>query len=458
VSETAIIDARSVAPGDLIIAANVRADTKVDKTFVASIKQHGVIVPIIVEENGDRLEVLDGQRRTIAAVEAGLAAVPVIVQQHRIDSSVRLIEQLVVNDHREELSDAEHTHAFTQLSLFGVSADSIARKTNLPKKRVQLALNVGASEVAGKAMTEHQLSLDQAAVVLEFEDDAEEVAELTASAAAGRFDHVAAEIRARRHEARLISDAQAKLEAAGVQAWMGEIDFSQNRAGNAKHLAYLRDEHGKALTEKNHVDCPYRAVALQLAYQWAGNGREPYVSSEEVCTDWKAAGHTDAYANTSASTSKPEKGSPEAEQLAAERRLVRENNKLWLPATEVRLAFIKDLLQGSEAPAEWERFVAQHCATMYNPTEATAIAKKLLGTADAESLGTWLQASPRKGPHVLVALSLAWYENQYEFSKSGWRSNVAKPYLVQLSKWGYPLSELEERVVQGTASKVEASK
>src|SRR5690606_15146060 len=111
----------------------------------SSIRQHGVLVPIIATENADgQLEVIDGQRRTIAAVEAGLATVPVIVTT-RTDDTARIIAQLVVNDHRASLTEVEHAAAFKQLALFGVSADAIARKTNVPRKRVELAINVAQS-------------------------------------------------------------------------------------------------------------------------------------------------------------------------------------------------------------------------------------------------------------------------------------------------------------------------
>ena len=62
---------RQIAPGDLLIDTNVRTDTALDKPFQASIKAHGVLVPIVgIEDEDGRVHVRSGQRRTLAAREA----------------------------------------------------------------------------------------------------------------------------------------------------------------------------------------------------------------------------------------------------------------------------------------------------------------------------------------------------------------------------------------------------
>ncbi len=67
-------------PATLTVDTNVRKDAGLTPEFVASIKEHGVLVPVV----GHRTEtgtvhVLMGQRRTLAAVEVGLATIPVHV-------------------------------------------------------------------------------------------------------------------------------------------------------------------------------------------------------------------------------------------------------------------------------------------------------------------------------------------------------------------------------------------
>jgi ParB family chromosome partitioning protein len=67
-------------PRDLLVDVNIRTDARLDKDFVASIKDFGVLVPIIaVRTAAGDVRVRFGHRRTLAAIEADLATVPVEV-------------------------------------------------------------------------------------------------------------------------------------------------------------------------------------------------------------------------------------------------------------------------------------------------------------------------------------------------------------------------------------------
>src|SRR6478752_1415349 len=69
-----------VDPTTLIIGDNVRAAAHLDRQFLASLREHGVMNPIQAtrDDNGS-LTVKRGQRRTLGAVKAGLSTVPVLV-------------------------------------------------------------------------------------------------------------------------------------------------------------------------------------------------------------------------------------------------------------------------------------------------------------------------------------------------------------------------------------------
>src|ERR1700752_3923775 len=61
--------------------ANVRDAAAIDAEFVASVKEHGVLTPIAAVRGRDGVvRVRAGQRRTLAAREAGLPTVPVYVR------------------------------------------------------------------------------------------------------------------------------------------------------------------------------------------------------------------------------------------------------------------------------------------------------------------------------------------------------------------------------------------
>ncbi|BAU32487.1 nuclease [Microcella alkaliphila] len=106
-------------------------------------------MPVIVEQTDDGYRLIDGQRRTLAATDAKLDTIPAVVIDPLADDAGRIIRQLVVNEHREQLTDADRTAAFQTLFDLNVSADQIARKTKTPKARVETALKVAASPHAG---------------------------------------------------------------------------------------------------------------------------------------------------------------------------------------------------------------------------------------------------------------------------------------------------------------------
>ena len=71
-------------PIDLLVPNpyNPRAVTKPDPALVASVRAHGIIEPLVVRPLGDgRYEIVAGERRYRAALEAGLTEVPVVVRE-----------------------------------------------------------------------------------------------------------------------------------------------------------------------------------------------------------------------------------------------------------------------------------------------------------------------------------------------------------------------------------------
>jgi len=78
-----------------------------------SLKQHGMVQPIVVRKVGDQYEIIAGERRWRAARKAGLAMVPVVVKEVPDD---RLLEiALVENIQRQELNPIEEATAYWQL-------------------------------------------------------------------------------------------------------------------------------------------------------------------------------------------------------------------------------------------------------------------------------------------------------------------------------------------------------
>lgn len=129
-----------------------------------SIKEKGVLQPILVREKGDKYEIIAGERRFQAAKLAGLATIPAIVKQFN-DGQVLEIA-LIENIQRENLSAIEEAKGLFRLideyrykqeelgKLIGKSRSYIAntlRLLNLPNKVQRLILDGKLS--AGHART-----------------------------------------------------------------------------------------------------------------------------------------------------------------------------------------------------------------------------------------------------------------------------------------------------------------
>ncbi|MFT7646765.1 MAG: ParB family chromosome partitioning protein [Candidatus Poriferisodalaceae bacterium] len=84
------------------------------ETLTASVREFGVLQPVVVRELGPgRYELVAGERRWRASRKAGLATVPAVVRD--IGDEASLVQAVVENIHREDLNPLEEAAAFRQL-------------------------------------------------------------------------------------------------------------------------------------------------------------------------------------------------------------------------------------------------------------------------------------------------------------------------------------------------------
>lgn len=97
-----------IDPSTLLVDVNIRTENALDKTFIGSVRDLGVLVPIVAVRTTDgALRVRYGHRRTLAAVETGHATVPVVITgEDDADDVARIIAQWHENEHRAGLSTA----------------------------------------------------------------------------------------------------------------------------------------------------------------------------------------------------------------------------------------------------------------------------------------------------------------------------------------------------------------
>jgi ParB family chromosome partitioning protein len=102
-------------------------DAKLDE-LARSIKENGVIQPILVQRMGDLYRIIAGERRWRAAQRAGLLKVPVVVRDMPVDSGRQLLQlALIENIQRENLNPVDEAAAYQRLAdEFGLTHDQIA--------------------------------------------------------------------------------------------------------------------------------------------------------------------------------------------------------------------------------------------------------------------------------------------------------------------------------------------
>src|SRR5262252_7724235 len=109
--------------------------------LVDSIRQHGIIQPLIVRPIDGRHELIAGERRWRAAQEAGLTEVPVIV---RYATDLEVLElSLIENLQREDLNPIEEAQGYARLANeFGMRQEDIALKVGRSRAAVSNALRL----------------------------------------------------------------------------------------------------------------------------------------------------------------------------------------------------------------------------------------------------------------------------------------------------------------------------
>jgi ParB family chromosome partitioning protein len=109
--------------------------------LAASIRESGIVQPILVRRRGDRFQIVAGERRFRAAEALGLPTVPVTV---RDVADEHLLEvALVENIQREELNPIEEAQAFQRLQEeFSLTQEDIARRVGRDRTTVANTLRL----------------------------------------------------------------------------------------------------------------------------------------------------------------------------------------------------------------------------------------------------------------------------------------------------------------------------
>ena len=134
-----------------------------------SIKVNGLIQPIVVRRNGERFQIIAGERRWRAAARAGLDRVPCVVKDVPHEDVLEL--SLIENIQREELNPIEEANAYRRLiEQLSVTQEQIAHRVGKERSSITNALRLLKLPTEIQQMVEeNKLSMGHARALLSIE-------------------------------------------------------------------------------------------------------------------------------------------------------------------------------------------------------------------------------------------------------------------------------------------------
>lgn len=125
--------------------------------LTASIKEHGVLQPIVVVKKGKQYQIVAGERRWRASKQAGLKKIPVIVRTLNAQNKLEL--SIIENAQREDLNPIELATAYAKLrSQFNLTNEEIGQRVGKSAGSVVNTMRLlKLPDEAKKAMQEHNL-------------------------------------------------------------------------------------------------------------------------------------------------------------------------------------------------------------------------------------------------------------------------------------------------------------
>ncbi len=478
-------------PADVVIGVNVRTENaNTDPNTIQDMKQRGVDMAVKGYRDHDGTVIITmGQRRVLNARKAQ-CEVPVWIQAPPSDDERkatidRIVGQINENDLRAGLTLGDRYNAFQQLAAFNLKPASIARKLGRGKggkAYVENVLQAGASDLARAATERYDLTLDQAAVVAEFEArgdlvNAKELIRL-AVAEPNNF-RVFADVQRRKlaeaeHVRALTEQLTRELTDANVTILDDTIDADTGPARSLDRLRLSPDsEPGSEITVEQHSSCPGHAAWLYEDYQ----DGHTVIAAQYGCADFLEHDHALSEAPAGRSDFTPyttdDENDPDPADFYAARdahaaaewqrransiryNWVRDSNAEWDGSSEKRHEWLAQFAAKSAALKGAQVFLAtqklQGGRALRRAMERNhKLANTLLKTGDsgrrplAELIST---AKAAKATRYDVFLTLCAMEE--ELHRDAWRTPYPgnQEYLTALTGWGYEPSSIELRVLK----------
>jgi ParB family chromosome partitioning protein len=139
--------------------------------LAASIKEKGIIQPLVVTQKDGYYEIIAGERRWRASQKAGLRELPVVIREASEDAIMELA--LIENIQREDLNAIEEAQAYKALvEHFGISQDEVAKRVGKNRTTVTNALRLlRLPDEIQQDVVEERMSMGHARALLGLEND-----------------------------------------------------------------------------------------------------------------------------------------------------------------------------------------------------------------------------------------------------------------------------------------------
>lgn len=139
-----------------------------------SLKQFGMLQPILVQNRGDYYEIIAGERRWRAAKIAGLKEVPVIVRELTDQEIVEI--SLIENIQREDLNPIEEAQAYKRLlTEFHLKQDEVAEQVSKSRTAVTNSMRLlKLCDEVQKMVVDDMISTGHARALISIEDPEEQ--------------------------------------------------------------------------------------------------------------------------------------------------------------------------------------------------------------------------------------------------------------------------------------------
>ena len=461
---------------------NLRDPGRDLKALTASVQQVGVLVPLIVVPvaavPGHEFDpavthvALDGSRRQAAARAAGLP-LPCEVRPDLASARDTAVTMAVTGLVRDGLTAREEAGAVQTMLDLGISQTAIGRATGRSRAQIGIARKAASiTDELAAATGDYPLTLQDMAILADWQEEPDAVAALLEALPHGRMDHVVARLNLDRRERELYATTAAELAATGIRI----TDTEPRHYGTTapRDLLSLRapdSPPGECLTPQSHATCPGHVAHIEVTiYDDPGDDDQDDTEVRITfgCTDPQTHGHAALYGpltGTATPAGHPgedehalaERETREAQEKKDARRSLIRLNKEADAARAVRRKFLRQCLTTKTRHKQMTGWAISQIlrrdrslARWIGQYGSAPVLGEILGCEPHDAIDTAVAAPANRHPIMLWAYTAAAYEDEFHRDAHRQVCPERAGYLRHLAGLGYTLSDVEQQVIDNT--------